>query len=110
MERRNQFSKVLGDKLKSLRLGSNLTFAEVAKILNVSHTLISYYEKGMRIPSVDIIKVYANKFDVDFDLLFNLRVKCIKESCDVLSEDANVNLKNEYELIMYYEEKLNEKD
>lgn len=27
-----------------------------------------------------------------------------------LNEDANVNLKNEYDLIMYYEEKLNKRE
>ncbi|MFJ3388813.1 helix-turn-helix domain-containing protein [Lysinibacillus sp. NPDC086135] len=110
MEKRNQFSKVLGNELKTLRDESNLTLAEVAKIINVSHSLVSYYEKGMRIPSVDVLKGYGNKFDIDFNLLFELRVQCIKESYDVLTDDANVNLKNEYELIMYYEEKLNKKE
>lgn len=110
MENRSLFSKILGHKLREMREYRNLTYAEMAKILNVSHTLVNYYENGKRIPSIDMLRVYENKFNVDFVELFELRVICIKESYMVLNEDANVNLKNEYELIMYYEEKLNKRE
>lgn len=110
MENRSLFSKILGHKLRSIREDEGLTYAEMAKVLKVSHTLVNYYENGKRIPSIDMIRVYGNKFNVDFVELFELRVECIKESYTVLNEDANVNLKNEYDLIMYYEKKLYTKE
>lgn len=110
MENRSLFSRILGHKLREIREDRDLSNAEMAKVLKVSHTLVNYYENGKRIPSIDMIRVYGNKFNVDFIELFELRVECIKESYMTLNEDANVNLKNEYDLIMYYEEKLNKRE
>ncbi|MFJ7982298.1 helix-turn-helix transcriptional regulator [Lysinibacillus xylanilyticus] len=106
MEKRNQFSKVIGHELKSVRDKMNLSMTEMGKLLSVSHQTINLYEKGQRIPSMKALKSYSEKCDADYQELFQLRVRCIKESHDVLDEDANVNLKNEYELIMHYEELL----
>lgn len=79
MENRSLFSRILGHKLREIREDKDLSNAEMAKVLKASHTLVNYYENGKRIPSIDMIRVYGNKFNVDFIELFELRVECIKE-------------------------------
>ena len=110
MTKRKQFSKVLGNELKSIRYSLDLTMAEISEKLSISQPVINYYEKGQRIPSIETLRVYSDTCNIDFEHLFNLRVRCIKESYDTFTDDANFNLKNEYELIMYYENKLNKKE
>ena len=87
----------LGERIKSLRLDSNLTQAELAKRLKIARSNISKYEKSQMTPSNELIVKMAEIFDVSTDYLlgrtsdrhrpyYELGAKDIKE-IDTLVED-----------------------
>ena len=57
--------KIMGKKLKELRGKRSVT--EVAKAVNVSHSSISMYEIGERIPRDDVKIKLAKYFGVSVD-------------------------------------------
>ena len=59
----------IGSKLKSLRLQNNKTQTDMAKILNVAKSTVSMYERNQREPGADILKKYAQTFDVTLDYI-----------------------------------------
>ena len=61
----NKFS----EQLLALRLDANLSRAELAKKLNVSVRLISYWENGQRECSFDMLLKIAELFSVSIDFL-----------------------------------------
>ena len=61
----NKFS----EQLLTLRLDANLSRAELAKKLNVSVRLISYWENGQRECSFDMLLKIAELFSVSIDFL-----------------------------------------
>ena len=63
---------MLGDQIKKLRLSRKLTQVEFANILNVSKQSVSNWEHNTIMPSVDIIRNIAVKFDVSSDYLLEL--------------------------------------
>ena len=61
----NKFS----EQLLALRLDANLSRVELAKKLNVSVRLISYWENGQRECSFDMLLKIADIFSVSVDFL-----------------------------------------
>lgn len=59
----------IGLKLKNLRLQNDKTQTDMAKILNVAKSTVSMYERNRREPSADMLKKYAQTFDVTLDYL-----------------------------------------
>lgn len=59
----------IGLKLKNLRLQNDKTQTDMAKILNVAKSTVSMYERNQREPGADILKKYAQIFDVSLDYL-----------------------------------------
>lgn len=59
----------IGLKLKNLRLQNDKTQTDMAKILNVAKSTVSMYERNQREPSADMLKKYAQTFDVTLDYL-----------------------------------------
>ena len=60
------------DILKELRNSyqpARITQKQLAKKLSISHTTISAYERGTRIPTLDNLVAFANFFDVSIDYL-----------------------------------------
>lgn len=55
--------------IKSLRLQNKLSQEEVAKILNVSQSNYSKYEKGTIVPDLKSLIQLANFYDVSLDYL-----------------------------------------
>jgi len=64
-----------GNKLKTLRLQHNLTQNELAQKLDVTKSVISAYETGIRTPSYDILINIAGIFKVTTDYLLGLEKK-----------------------------------
>ena len=64
-----------GNKLKTLRLQYNLTQNELAQKLDVTKSVISAYETGIRTPSYDILINIAQIFKVTTDYLLGLEKK-----------------------------------
>jgi transcriptional regulator with XRE-family HTH domain len=58
-----KLKKIVGKKLKSIRLKNDLTIQELAAQSKVSSNMISRVERGLTIPSVEILMKLANVFD-----------------------------------------------
>lgn len=58
-----------GNTLKSLRIKNHMTQAELAQKLDVTKSVISAYETGIRMPSYDILIHISGLFDVSTDYL-----------------------------------------
>ena len=58
-----KIKKIVGKKLKSIRLKNDLTIQELAEKSRVSSNMISRIERGLTIPSVEILMKLAGVFD-----------------------------------------------
>lgn len=58
-----------GTKLRKLRDSIDKTQLELSKLLHVTKSTISMYERNERTPSTDILKKYSQLFDVSIDYL-----------------------------------------
>ncbi len=58
-----KLKKIVGKKLKSIRLKSDMTIQELASKSKVSSNMISRVERGLTIPSVEILMKLAAVFD-----------------------------------------------
>lgn len=58
-----KIKKIVGKKLKSIRLKNDLTIQELAARSRVSSNMISRIERGLTIPSVEILMKLAGVFD-----------------------------------------------
>lgn len=59
-------TKMLGIMVRYNRVRKGYSLRDLAKITNISHTLISNFEKGVVIPHKDTIKDIFNKLDLTF--------------------------------------------
>lgn len=75
-----------GDRLRSLRKQKKLTQKQLAALIGVKNSIISFYEVGDRIPSPEIIIKLATTLGVTADYLLGIEKN---ESIDVsgLEED-----------------------
>lgn len=62
---------MLGTRIASLRRGSGLSQAELARRLHISASAMGMYEQGRREPSVDILVAIAQEFGVTLDYLLS---------------------------------------
>lgn len=58
-----KIKKIVGKKLKAIRLKNDLTIQELAEKSKVSSNMISRIERGLTIPSVEILMKLASVFD-----------------------------------------------
>lgn len=65
----------LGNILKTLRLKSNMTQAQLAQKLGLTKSVISAYETGLRLPSYDILIHIAEIYNVSTDYLLSVEHK-----------------------------------
>ena len=59
----------LGKRLKQYRKNHNLSQEELSKLLFIRRQTISSYERGKRLPSLDILWDLADIYDVSMDEL-----------------------------------------
>ncbi len=57
-----KIKKIVGKKLKAIRLKNDLTIQELAERSRVSSNMISRIERGLTIPSVEILMKLAGVF------------------------------------------------
>jgi transcriptional regulator with XRE-family HTH domain len=69
-----------GRKLRELRRQHNLTQKELASLIGVKNSIISFYEVGDRIPSPEIIRKLAETLHVSSDYLMGIEKN---ESVDI---------------------------
>ena len=75
-----------GAKLKKLRKEKNLTQKQLASLIGVQNSVISFYEVGERIPSPEIIVKLATALHVSSDYLLGIEKN---ESVDVSGLDEH---------------------
>ena len=75
-----------GDKLRQLRKEKNLTQKQLADLIGVKNSVISFYELSERIPSPDVVKKLAVALHVSADFLLGIEKG---ESIDVSGLDSN---------------------
>ena len=61
-----------GPKLRLLRKQNNLTQKQLAALIGVKNSVISFYEVGDRVPSPDVIKKLASSLHVTSDYLLGI--------------------------------------
>lgn len=62
-----------GNRLKHLRKQHNLTQKQLASLIGVKNSIISFYELGDRIPSPQIVVSLASVFHVSTDYLLGVQ-------------------------------------
>ena len=62
--------KELGNRLKILREGTGLSQAKFAEVIGSTQSSINRYENGQATPSVELLRRYADYFDVSMDYIF----------------------------------------
>ena len=81
-----------GNKLKLLRLQDNMTQEELAQKLNLTKSVISAYETGLRLPSYDVLIRIAKIFNVSTDYLLGLEHKQEVDLSGLSQEEINALL------------------
>lgn len=64
-----------GNTLKTLRLKKDMTQAQLAQKLQLTKSVISAYETGLRLPSYDVLIHISKIFNVSTDYLLGLERK-----------------------------------
>ena len=65
--------KTMGTRLKELRMNVGYTGEEVGRMLQVSKSAISMWEKDLRSPSADLIERFADIYGVSTDYIITGR-------------------------------------
>lgn len=63
---------IICSKLRELRLEHNLSQAQLAKICNVKQSCVSKWERGITLPSVEIVLILVKHFHVSSDYLLGI--------------------------------------
>ncbi len=81
-----------GKRLKRLRLDANLTQAELAKRLNITKAVVSYYELQERSPSPEVLIKLTGIFHVTADYLLGIDNKKLIDVTDLDEDDMRLLL------------------
>ena len=81
-----------GDRLRELRKEFGMTQAELAKRLNVTKSVVSYYELQERNPSPDVLILLADIFHVTTDFLLGIEHKKLVDVSDLSEDDMHLLL------------------
>lgn len=81
-----------GKKLKQLRTEAGLTQADLAKKLNVTKAVVSYYELQERTPSPDVLAKLAIIFHVSADYLLGIDYRKMIDVTDLTEDDMHLLL------------------
>ena len=60
----------IGERLRDLRLGVQLSQAKLAAILGTQQSTINRYEQGQTVPGPEVFVGYADYFNVSMDYLY----------------------------------------
>lgn len=85
--------------IRNLRTKNNLSSKELSKILNISESSVSLYEKGKRKPSLDLLIKIADYFSVSTDYLLGISDK--ENENNMAEKDFSMLIEN----IVYFLEK-----
>ena len=69
----DELTETIGKKLISLRNSYGLTQQEVADIIGISRSALSYYEKAERTIDIEVLFKLANLYNVSIDYLVGMK-------------------------------------
>ena len=75
------------ERLRALRTSAGMTQAELAQRLNVTKSVVSYYELQERTPSPDVLIRLADIFRVTTDYLLGMNHQKTLDVSDLSEED-----------------------
>ena len=78
-----------GNKLRQLRTEAGMTQTDLAKRLNITKSVVSYYELSERNPSPDVLIQLANIFHVSTDYLLGISHKKMIDVSDLSEDDVH---------------------
>jgi transcriptional regulator with XRE-family HTH domain len=103
---------VFATKLKELRIGDNLTQADLADKLNLKPSIIGMYENDKRMPEIKTLKLISEIFNVSTDYLLdktNIKehfipqnLKHLRGTCSIEEYSKTLNISKD--LLTRYEE------
>ncbi|WP_245946747.1 helix-turn-helix domain-containing protein [Paenibacillus cellulosilyticus] len=67
------FAEKIGQRLKQVRLNKGLSAVEVCKQLNIGTSSMSNYERGERMPSLEILIKISELYEMSIDELVGVR-------------------------------------
>lgn len=76
-----------GEKLKQLRTDAGMTQAELASRLNVTNSVVSYYELHERTPSPEVLIKLSGIFHVTTDFLLGVNHDKLLDVSDLSDDD-----------------------
>ncbi len=79
-----------GERLKNLRKTAGLTQEALARQLNVSKSVVSYYELQERYPSPETLKKISEIFHVTTDFLLGIERKTLLDVSGLDEEDVQL--------------------
>ena len=79
-----------GDRLKELRSKNGMTQTRLTQLLNITKSVVSYYERQERMPSPDVLIKLASIFHVSVDYLMGIDKKKTIDVSDLSDEDISV--------------------
>ena len=93
---------LIGQRIKKLRIQKNLTQKQLAKELNLSKSSISFYEKGDRNISIEVLIQLADFFDVDINELIGRNKKIHSKVKDIRVSDEEIKFIEELRKMKCY--------
>ena len=76
-----------GERLKSLRKDAGMTQTDLAKRLDITKSVVSYYERQERNPSPDVLIQLTDIFHVTADYMLGITHKKMIDVSDLSAED-----------------------
>ncbi|RRJ63590.1 XRE family transcriptional regulator [Paenibacillus oralis] len=61
--------EIFAERFKNLRLEKSISQQDIASSLRVDRTIVSHWERGTRVPSLEVACALADYFDVSLDYL-----------------------------------------
>ena len=82
---------ILGYRLRELRKENRMSQADLGKLLGVSKVSISGYEKGTRIPSLQILNGILDVFGVSADYLMGRELNVVCEDDESITMNLSIS-------------------
>lgn len=109
----NEAAIIIGNKIKELRAINKISQAQLAEKLGLSDSIISGYERGARLPSLEVFREMANIFNVSLDSFFDdgdIDARLMVDLSDLTDDQFYIVTKMIKEFMDYNKLKENKKD
>ena len=81
---------ILGYRLRELRKDNNMSQEELGKLIGVTKVSVSGYEKGTRVPSMEVLNKILDIFHISADYLLGRELNVVCEDDESISVNLSV--------------------